>query len=404
MTALCWATARHQPMKVVNAWNICLTHDPSYGGLYRAVNDFAAFLPAATLSFDDARRDRADLTTFDGACRVGCGRTPFFRDCIVMPRAAAQQAAAVVADAKLLIVHSMFRGHAPWAAAWARRHRARFWVVPHACLDPWGLARNSVAKTMWLSWYGGLLLGHADRVIFSTHREREKAEPWLARLGARERTAVVPWPVPVPSLADQDAVRARWRSKHGIPLSASVMLFVGRLHTLKRPIETIAAFCHAATPEDRLVMVGMDGDLSLEQVAASVPRSMARQVHVIGGLAGDELRAAWMAGDAFVSLSFRENFGYSAAEALSYGLPVVLSPGHDLAHEMPRSPDGRLACGWLLSDNSPRTAIQAITDCLGAIRRDAVGFRRLGAVGRQWVGDELGSARFTDSLQALARL
>lgn len=81
------------------------------------------------------------------------------------------------------------------------------------------------------------------------------------------RTAVVPWPVPVPSLADHGAVRAAWRFKHGIPLSASVMLFVGRLRTMKRPIETIAAFCRAATPEDHLVMVGMDGDVSQDRVA-----------------------------------------------------------------------------------------------------------------------------------------
>lgn len=391
-------------MSSVNAWNICLTHDPSFGGLYRAVNDFAAFLPAAILSFDDDRRDRADLMRVDGAHRVGCGQVPLFQDCIVMPRAAAQQAEAVLGDVDLLVVHSMFRGHAPWAANWARRHKARFWAVPHACLDPWGLAHNSLAKSVWLRWYGGLFLGHADRVIFSTHREREKADRWLARLGARARAAVVPWPVPVPAIADRDAVRAAWRGQHDIPLSASVMLFVGRLHTLKRPIETIAAFCHAATPDDHLVMVGMDGDLSRAQVAAAVPRNMSRQVHVIGGLAGDELRSAWIAGDAFVSLSLRENFGYSAAEALSYGLPVVLSSGHDLAYEMPRTPEGILACGWLLGDNSLTTATRAIAECLDSVRRDATAFRGLGAVGRRWVGDELGSDRFADRLRALARL
>ncbi len=109
-------------------------------------------------------------------------------------------------------------------------------------------------------------------------------------------------------------------------------------------------------------MVGMDGDVSREQVASVVPGNMSRQVHVIGGLAGDEIRSAWMAVDAFVSLSFRENFGYIAAEALSYGLSVVLSAGHDLAYEMPQGPDGRLACGWLLGDNSPETATRGIAD------------------------------------------
>lgn len=110
---------------------------------------------------------------------------------------------------------------------------------------------------------------------------------------------------------------------------------------------------------------------------------MSRQVHVIGGLAGDELRSAWMAGDAFVSLSFRENFGYSGAGALSYGLSVVLSVGPDLAYEMPQSPDGRLACGWLLGDNAPEPATRAIAECLESLRRVSATFRRLGDLGRR---------------------
>lgn len=51
--------------------------------------------------------------------------------------------------------------------------------MPHSCLDPWGLAHNGVAKSAWLRWYGGLFLGHADRVIFPRIESgRKRTDGW----------------------------------------------------------------------------------------------------------------------------------------------------------------------------------------------------------------------------------
>jgi hypothetical protein len=126
----------------IKAVNVCLTHDPELAGLYRGVNDFARALDAPIVSFDDGRRHRTALTAAEPCTvvRVPAGTGWLTRDCHIVASTAARQAEAAVADAELLVVHSLFRGYAAWAAGVARRRGLRFWAVPHGCLDPWGLS------------------------------------------------------------------------------------------------------------------------------------------------------------------------------------------------------------------------------------------------------------------------
>jgi glycosyltransferase involved in cell wall biosynthesis len=184
----------------------------------------------------------------------------------------------------------------------------------------------------------------------------------------------------------------------GIDESERLLLSVGRLHSMKRPIETVAAFCAAAANDCHLAIVGMDGDITAAHVQTAVPAAYQRRVHVIGPLTGADLAAAYFAADGFISLSFRENFGYAAAEAIAHGLPVILSPGHDLACELP-SRGGRLACGWLLPDDSRAGAEQAIE---GFCRLSAAETATMRMAGAAWARDNLSFERFREALQSLA--
>jgi len=318
-----------------------------------------------------------------------------------MPAAVARQADAAVANTDLLVVHSLFRAHATWARKRARRDRRRYWAVPHGCLDPWGLSHRGLLKRVWLEACGRSYLAAADRIVMSSRRSLEKASPWLPEGGADDRAVVVHWPVEPPRLDGQSAARAAFRGRHGIPDQARLLLFVGRLHAVKRPIATVRAFCEATGSAGQarchLAVVGMDGDLTQGDVRAAMPPGCRDRVHVVGPLTGADLAAAYFGSDGFVSLSHQENFGYAAAEAAAYGMPVILSAGHDLAHEMPQR-GGRFACGWLLGDDAQATAVAAIR--AWATAGDAT-LAAAGAVGRTWVEETLGSERFRDRLRGL---
>jgi glycosyltransferase involved in cell wall biosynthesis len=377
----------------MNAWDICLTHDPVYGGIYRSVCNFARALDSRILSFDDGRADRSGLRDERPTVRITARPRLWNRGCHVVTPAMRAEADAQVAGADLLVVHSLFRGHAPWAARWARKHGRPYWSAPDGCLDPWALRRHSLVKRGWLARYGREFFNGAT-TIFATAREQQKAEPVLGG----GRSVVIHWPVPLPGLGDRDAVRAAFRAAHGIPESARLLLFVGRLHPMKRPLETVAAFLRADVPDAHLVLAGMEEGITRAELEARVPAAARGRVHVVGPLAGERLAAAFQASDGFISLSHRENFGYSFAEALAYGLPAIVSVGHDLAHELV-GPRGEFPYGWLLDGDVGGRAIEAIREWAAA---PAARLAALGAAGRTWVGDELAFERFRDRLLSLA--
>lgn len=396
----------------MRSYNVCAEHQPAHAGLYRGIRDFARALDGDVLSFDGIDLRPGIGVSPPTVHRIRAGEGWLARRVLAVDSAAAHEGAAAAAGADLLVVHSLFRAHAPWTRDWALRHGRPYWVVPHGCLDPAGLARRSAAKRLWLWQYGRGLFTDAHSIIFATQRERAKAASWIRkRHGAadgksRSEGVVLPWPVEIPSLAGMDQARETFRRRYGIPEAAPILLFVGRLHTTKRPREAIAAFATANPPNANLVVVGMDENLTRAGLEAEVPVVVADRVHIVGEIRGDALAEAWLAADGYISLSAKENFGYTAADALAHGLPVILSPGHDLAYELPGAKGGRLDCGWLLPDDSLQSAGEAIrqwSQLVSVKGGDSERGRQLSETGRSWATENLSFERFQARLQRLAR-
>ena len=377
----------------MNSWDVCLTHDPVYGGIHRSVCNFARALDGRILSFDDGAVDRSGFREERPAVRVACRPRAFNAACHWVTPGMASEAGRAVAGADLLVVHSMFRGHAPWAARWCREHRRPYLSVLEGCLDPWGLGNRAMAKRLWLATRGRPFFAGAARVIAATARERMKATAWVPA----DRMVVVHWPVEVP--AADEAARAGFRAARGIPGEARVLFHAGRLHPMKRPGHTVEAFLRANVPDCHLVVAGMEEGVSVASLEALVPPEARDRVHVVGPLSGAELAAAFHAADGFISLSHRENFGYSFAEALAHGLPAIVSPGHDLAHDVAADERAGFPCGWLLADDGVESAVAAIRDFAAA---PAARLASWGSAGRAWAADHLGFDRFSDALRGIA--
>jgi glycosyltransferase involved in cell wall biosynthesis len=100
-----------------------------------------------------------------------------------------------------------------------------------------------------------------------------------------------------------------------------------------------------------------------------------------------------LAADALISLSAKENFNLAAAEAMSAGKPVILSPGNDLQGEL----EG-VNCGWLLATDNPSEATNAMLE-FAAIPQDELSAK--GNAARNWVNQYLGFEQFRDRLEHL---
>jgi glycosyltransferase involved in cell wall biosynthesis len=381
------------PVGPVNTVNVCMGHDPALAGLYRGVNAFSNALDAPILSVEPTKRVYAPCegTVF----RLEAAGDWDMFSTHHLNRSAVDATESLLRDTRLLVVHSLFRGHAAFAMRLAAEKRKQYWAVPHGCLDPWGMSRRGLQKRLWMAAIGHRYITRARHLLFSSKREAEKAIAWTH--GAR--TAVVHFPVPLPDLRHQDAARKSLRGKLGLPESVRILMYVGRLHAMKRPRSLLQAFLRAEAADLALVFVGGDDDLTSADLARAIPRSEAGRVRFTGALSGGDLDEAYLAADGFISLSHRENFGFSLAEACAYGLPFITTPGHDLVHEMPRGVAAAGGVGWVLPDTSEAAAVQAIQAFVAA---SETRLRGMGDSARAWVAENLSPEAFRSHLAALA--
>jgi glycosyltransferase involved in cell wall biosynthesis len=122
-------------------------------------------------------------------------------------------------------------------------------------------------------------------------------------------------------------------------------------------------------------------------------RGLADRVHVVGPQYGEERLPYLDACDAYISLSHRENFNFTAMECLASGIPLILSAGNDIAGDI-----AHVGCGWMIPvGGRPADAID--TACNAP--RDSL--PEMGATGRAWARRHLMVSRFREQVQGLAR-
>jgi glycosyltransferase involved in cell wall biosynthesis len=234
--------------------------------------------------------------------------------------------------------------------------------------------RRALAKQLYFLTVDAPHLRRAAVVHFTTAAERDEAA-WHG-IDFTGRAHVVPPP---------------WRGGTRAPSPArtgETVLFLSRLHP-KKGLELLLEAWPAvrrARPAATLVIAGAGApryEAAIRRAASGLDG-----VRFLGFVAGDAKAACLAAADLFVLPSFNENFGIAVLEAVASGLPVVVSPGVQLAPWVESLDVGRIA---------PRRAepfAQAIDATLG----DAAQRARVARCGAQFVDDDFGSARVAPAL------
>ena len=368
--------------------NICLDYSPVYGGVVQAIRDFQTALGGRILSFDDGLEERSDEAAvhyIDEKSRFMGKRHQF------LARQARREAEQFICgqNPNLLVAHSLFRGQCNWTRQQAKREDIPYWAVPHGCLDPWVFSYGGKYKYWWMRLFGERYLSEASVVVFSTEQERTKA----AHIYSGDNTKVV-LPVEMLDLGLRSEARLDFRKEWGISEEERILMYLGRYDGMKKPLETIEAFARAKVDGVRLVLVGGDSGLrkcDLETYVAD--RSLSDLVLITGPIYGAARDCALLASDGFISLSYRENFGYTTAEALSASLPVILSPGNDLSFDVADQ-----NCGWCLSSNDLEEAVDAIQRFSST---ESSALVAMGQRGRLWCESYLSMTQFVSNLESL---
>jgi glycosyltransferase involved in cell wall biosynthesis len=201
-------------------------------------------------------------------------------------------------------------------------------VYPHGMLDPWFRGRyplkHAAKQLLW--WFNeGVLLRHADRVLFTCEEERLLARTTFFPYRVNEHVIAYGAGFPPPA-APGDA--AAFRSMLPALGDRRYLLFLSRIHEKKGCDLLIEAFARQADrdPGLDLVIAGPDQTGLRSRLEQSARRlGVADRIHWPGMVSGAAKYGALRGAEAFILPSHQENFGIAVAEALACGCLVLIS-------------------------------------------------------------------------------
>jgi glycosyltransferase involved in cell wall biosynthesis len=192
------------------------------------------------------------------------------------------------------------------------------------------------------------------------------------------------------SPGDQRALRSRC----GIPASARVIIYCGRLAPEKALPSLLDAFAMVARedPDALLVMIGdgpMRNELDTQVRQLGLPE---QSVRFTGRMEPDDVSSWLKIGDLFALVSFSEGFPCSLAEAMSTGIPSVVS---DIPANRQLIEDGKQ--GFLV----PVSNSKAIADAILRLLRNVELRRHMGQLARQSILNNYSTAQVADRYETI---
>jgi glycosyltransferase involved in cell wall biosynthesis len=260
-----------------------------------------------------------------------------------------------LADAEIVHVHGLLNPVSSGAARVALRHRVPVVIGPFGTMSRYTFAhRRTAAKRLYFRLIDAPNLRRAAAIHFTTDAERDEARWHGIEFEARAHV------VPPPYRAT--AVPTGTRSRDA---AAASVLFLGRLHPVKGVDLLLDAWpaIRAGHPTARLIIAGVGAlryEAELRARAAGLGLH-AGSVTFAGFVRGAGKASCLASAGVCVLPSRHENFGISVLDAVAAGVPIVVTPGVQLAPWIEAHAMG------LVADRSA----SAVADAVGRALNDA---------------------------------
>ena len=225
--------------------------------------------------------------------------------------------AEALAHADVCHIHGLWNVPEWWASHLARGRHVPYVISPRGMLQPAAMRRGRFRKAVAYRLLESRNLRRASMLHATSDQEADA----LRALALDVPIAVVPNGV---DLAAADAARRGYRARLGIPADAFVVLFLGRLHRIKR-LDLLAdafAAARAERPALHLVIAGPDEHRLVPGIRARLA-AHAEAMHAIGAVESAEKWALLKDADVSVQCSDSESFGLAVVESLAAGVPVI---------------------------------------------------------------------------------
>lgn len=301
----------------MNILQVVLDLGPHSTGVFVTVMRFNEALRALGHSVQMLSFDRKDYTADKGRTNrivsIPVLKIPGLRRYALSPRAAFGEYDNTADSSDVLFIHSLYGHHFTWAARRATRWQKPCFVMPHGALTDFCLSRRSLIKRTWLASVHKFMEQHAT-MIFSSQYEREQALHYVRPA----RSAVMYWPVTETLAAPEDEP---WK-----PPERPTLLLAGRLHPMKRTLETVRSFRRARLGAWRLCLAGPPtSEVTLDGLREASGSDWGQNICYLGNLNRSELNTWYRHANAVVLFSKGDNFSHVIAEALLAGCPAYVS-------------------------------------------------------------------------------
>jgi glycosyltransferase involved in cell wall biosynthesis len=255
--------------------------------------------------------------------------------------------------ADLCHIHGIWNVPEWRAAARAREMGVPYIISPRGMLQPPALARHRWRKRAMYHLVERRNLASAARL----HATAPDETAVLGRIVDPRRVVEIPNGV---TLAAAGRARGDIRVKLGIPAGDPIVLFLGRVHPIKR-IDLLAAavaLVREKHPSTHLVLAGPDEGCHVATLEPHIA-PLGPFVHIMGAVDDSTKQDLFAESTALALCSDSESFGMSVVEAMGAGVPVVVARTCGWA-DLER--DG---CGWSVDQRADAMAAaidQAVAD------------------------------------------
>lgn len=238
--------------------------------------------------------------------------------------------------------HYLFSYASTCAGAIARWQNIPYTVRTMGQLAPWALAQSQRKKQL----YSLLIERHNLHRAAAIHCTSQGEAEDVRNFGIKTPTVTLPLGVNQP-VSFPDA-KQKIREIYQISPTIPIVLFLSRLHYKKRPDLLISSLKKLALKHIKfhLILAGTGEQDYLEYLQNLVLKSgLINQTTFSGFVTGKDKDLLLQGSDLFVLPSFSENFGIAVAEALSHGLPVIITPDIQIAPEISLANAGLIVPG-----------------------------------------------------------
>ena len=248
----------------------------------------------------------------------------------------------------LVHVHAVFNHACISATRSCRKRNVPYVVRPLGTLDPWSMSQKRFKKRLFWIVAGRSMIRNSAGIHYTSEAEKFRTETTLNL----RRGAVVPLGIEI-SLSDPQSGEIEFQDNFVDISRRPYVLVLSRLDPKKGIPPLIRSFLslrsEARFSDWQLVIAGTgkpEYRVFLEEFVRE--QGGAGAVHFTGWLSGEQ-KAAFLQNAGLLALtSYQENFGLCVMEAMSFGVPVLVSSHVDLSSEVLRT-----NAGWVVDVEEP---------------------------------------------------